>query len=181
MTTTTAPSKPAAKKLGFSLTEVMVATSVGSIIIAAALSSLVFIAKSSVGTINYNEMNSMARMAAQTFGSDMRMVKEVTNCSPTSISARLPNYDVTYTYDAGQGTLTRTVNGQSRVLLRDAVTFDLQFYKMSSKPEGEVTSSPLEVKKVQLVAHMRRKALSLEQNDHIISSRFVLRNKAVTN
>lgn len=168
-------------KRGFTLTEVLVTLTLSGMVLAASTGSLLFLAKSSRGMGNYQEMNLASRFTLEEFASDARMTVDVVTATTTTVSLEVYNSlgtttSVSYAYDAAAGTFTRTVDGVTKVLLEDVEELELKYFTLRRDP----TTTPLEVKEIQLQAVMRRNALSIANTNEIISARFMMRNRAVS-
>lgn len=191
MTFTTARSNrlgKRAKRSGFTLVEVMVALTIGVMVLGIASGSLVFLARSSVAASNYQNMGTSGRKALEYFSSDARMTSDVLGIAVYSGSKRayatvLQVYKegggtetIRYTYDSSGGTFTRVSPSGSTTLLSGVQRLFLTFYDIN----GNETDDLLAAKEVQLSAKMERKALTLDNTDEIISARFMMRNRIVS-
>ena len=168
-------------KRGFTLAEVLVTLTLSGVVLAASTGSLLFLAKSSRGMTNYQEMNLASRFTLEEFASDARMTVNVVSASSTAVALEVYNSvgsttNVTYAYNAGAGTFTRTVGGATQVLLEDVEELELNYFTLRRDP----TTTPLEIKEIQLQAVMKRNALSIANTNEIISARFMMRNRAVS-
>ncbi len=180
MTTTTDRSK-LRRKRGFSLAEVLVATAVGGIVLAASTGSLLFLSKSTAGFGNYQEMNMTSRFALEIFASDARMTVDVNSASATTVSLQVYNAaggedTIVYAFDQANGRFTRLKDGVTDVLLDDVQEVDLSYFTLRRVE----TTMPLEIKEIQLIATMRRSVLSIFNTNEIISARFMMRNRSVS-
>lgn len=178
-----APPSLAADRRGFTLAEVLIALTLCGIVLAISSGSLLFLSKSTAGLGNYQEMNMTSRFALEAFASDARMTVDVNFATPSSVSLDVYNSTggedtVVYDYDATAGTFSRTADGKTKVLLEDVERLSLTYFTLL--PDVQATK-PLEVKKIQLQAEMRRSALSVKNTNEIISARFMMRNRAVSN
>lgn len=121
---------------GFSFVELMVAMSITMVVIAALLSSYIFLGRNLVRYSNQQQLEAQSRRALQLLGQDVRMAQDV-SCAGTvpynpndaswqtmptanqvTLYLSVPNgtnppynYTVKYTYDANARTLTRTISG----------------------------------------------------------------------
>lgn len=173
--------------------EVLVAASLTGIVLSASIGSLLFLAKSTKGVGNYQEMNMESRFALEDFGSDARMTAEVNAAGTTALS--LDVYDSTggisriiYQYNADTMSMTRTVGGISSdpfdtvgantvdTVLEDVVSLSFIYYDLHGNP----TTNVLSVKEVQIQAEMQRNVLKITNTNEIISARFMMRNRAVS-
>lgn len=180
------------ERSGFSLVEVLIALSIAVVMLVTVYATVISMAKGSESMINYAEMNAQTRFALEQFGRDARMASGVDSASPTAI--RLERefsgtlYDVEYVYSGAGGTFRRTVydEGTSNVaglsdadavLLFGVHQLTLNYYTLRNDP----TTNPVEIKHVQMEALMQRSVLSTTNSNDIISTRFMMRNRDVSN
>lgn len=177
------------RRSGFTLVEVMIALSLGVIVLGIATGSLVFLARSSVAAGNYQNMGISGRKALEYFASDARMTDDVVGIAVFSgtkraystvlsvYNASKTTEEISYVYNQSAGTFMRyDASGTGTVLLNGVQRLFLTFYDIN----GNETVDPLAAKEVQLSAKMERKALALDNTDEIISARFMMRNRVVS-
>ena len=121
-----------AAKGGYTLAEVIIATSLTALIVGGLTSTFMFLMKSSVGIGNYVDMNVQSRMGLERFGREARMATSVRDMSAISfhIWVDTPSgiMDVTYAYDAQNKTLTRTlVGGPALPILHDVTNLTFRY------------------------------------------------------
>ncbi len=169
----------------FTLAEVLVTLTLSGIVLAISVGSLLFLAKTTKGLGNYQEMNLSSRFTLEDFGSDARMTVDVNSATASAVS--LDVYDATggistvvYSYDADAGTFSRTTGGVTRVVLKDVQSLELVYFNLSGVKDTDGTINPLEVKEIQLQAEMQRDIMSIKNTNEIISARFMMRNRAVS-
>lgn len=177
---------------GFTLVEVIVAMTIGVFILASSYATIMSLAKGSESMINFSEMNGQTRTALELFGRDSRMARDVE--SATANTVRLERsisgtvYDVVYAYVPTAGTFTRTVYEDdtttiaglpdaNKTLLFDVDELALTYYTL----RHDETVKPISIKHVQLEAKLERKVLNIANTNYIISARFMMRNKDVSN
>ena len=169
------------RRKGFTLVEILIVVTLGSMIMAGVTSSYIFLFKSSIGMGNYVDMNQQSRFAMELFGRDVRNASEVYTMTSSVLSIEVPSTTssntVTYAYNAEAKTLTRTVGGVSRSILTDVNSLIFTYYNL----KNVVAAGTVEAKKVQIEVEMIRKILTLENTNHVISSRYMMRNRRVTN
>jgi Tfp pilus assembly protein PilW len=91
---------------GFSLSEVMIASALGTIVMAGVMSSFLMLSRSGARLVNYNTVSVESRRALEEFGQDVRMASNVIWNGTDSITLTVPgNYtatsnQVTYAYDS---------------------------------------------------------------------------------
>lgn len=177
----------------FSLIEVMVAASLGALIMGAVLSTFLFIGRSTVNMRNYTDMETQSRNAMETFAQDVRMASDVNWLSSTSLAltAKDSGADVvyTYTYSSGAKTLTRQrtapTTGAADVLVTDVKSLTFTAYQIDTVSVS-LAGLPSVVankatKQVQLSIETERTNPTLAiSTNKVISARFILRNKLRT-
>lgn len=173
------------RKRGFSLVELMVGMGLATLVLGISTGSLLFLSKSTAGFGNYQQMNMTSRLALDTFASVARMTVDVNSVSDSGCSLEVYNATggmdtVVYQFEANSGEFSRSVNGGAADVILENVEFlDLDYFNI--KPTNNATTIPLEVKEIQLQATLRRNVLSVGNTNEIISARFMMRNRAVSN
>jgi prepilin-type N-terminal cleavage/methylation domain-containing protein len=106
---------------GFTLVEVMIAASLGSLVFAAVISLTLFGTRSSIAIVNYSDLDSKSRYALDVLGREIRNATAVTSIQTNypSCSITLTNVDegatVLLAYDANARTVTIDKTGQPTV------------------------------------------------------------------
>lgn len=167
---------------GFSLVEVMVATSLGMLVAGAIFSSFLFVARSSVSIINYAEMNSESRSGLEIFGRDIRSARAISSGFSTTgfTITRFDGNTVRYVYrstDTAKPLVRISSSGDETVIMEGVEDLNFFYYNL----QGMEATVPLEVKQIQLQLKLIRKTISLDNTDRVVSARFILRNKKVSN
>ncbi len=186
------------KRTGFTIVELMMAVSISAFVLTSVYASLINLAKGSEGMINYSEMNNQSRLALEMLGRDTRMAREVEMATETQVMLEREIqgtvYDVLYTYLPQTGTFSRTIfvdddkvnpdektvasiQGARTVYLYDVEKINLKYYNFRQSE----TRNPREIKHVQIDGLMERSVLNLRNTNYVISARFMMRNKDVTN
>lgn len=172
---------------GFTMVELMVAATLGTIIMAAVMSAFLFIGRSSIMLRNYADLETQARNAMETFAQDVRMSSAVTWASETAVtmSVRSGGADlpVRYVYDGSARTFSRTFNGTTTVLISNIRSFAFSAYSIDTEPVSLASpnaATNTATKQIQIAMETERinPVLALTTNK-VISARFVLRNKRV--
>lgn len=184
MTTTIARSKdvrPGGTR-GFTLTEVMVAMSLGLMISAAVLSSFGFIGRSSLGIAHYSNMNSESRNGLEHFARDVRAAQGISGFSETNLTLHVPDSggirQTTYRYNTDTKAFERVNDaGDVEKLMSHVEEFIFRRYNVLQSE----ASNDLETKQIQLQLKMVRPVLQRETSDKVISARYIMRNKRVSN
>jgi hypothetical protein len=126
---------------GASLVELLMAVGVGSIV-ATVLAAFTYTGAVNVARmLNYADMATASQSTADQLTRDARCANRVTSATATTLV--LEDADgaaLTYAYDVGQRTLTRTKNGVPRVLLQGCEVFTFTLGKRN--PGGAFESFP---------------------------------------
>ncbi len=168
---------------GFSLVEVMVAMTLLSLIISVGLTALTFISQSSASLTNYSVMSSQSRHALEEIARDIRMGYKVNSATTNKLDFNIygkagTTSNIVYEYSADEDKLFRTENsGTKEEMMDDLTTFKFNFYNLRK----EATTAPISIKEVQVEGVMRKKALLRTNTNYIISARFMMRNRTVSN
>ena len=122
------------------LVEVLIATGVGSIVLAAVMTLSLFSARSFAALGNYVDLDIKSRTALDTMSSDIRQADKLTSASSTQLKFQItdPNNgavnSLIYDYSPTAQTLTRTLGARSSVLLSNCTS--LQFSIFQRNPIG---------------------------------------------
>lgn len=190
---------------GFTLSEVIVATGISALLLGAILSTFVFMARSGVNLVHYNEMEAQARQSLQIFAQDVRSARDIVwndterASGGYSITLTLPGitsnsdeFFVTYYFDpsttgpTARAFCRKTGGADSTatpaILVSNISRFALERYKTgvsSARPiEERRAVNNLETKQLQLTLTAARERATVATSTHIVlSARFVLRNK----
>lgn len=184
----------------FSLVELMIAASLSAIIMAAVLSSVVAITKSSLRLADYSRMESETMRALEMLARDIRMSQSITTDVPAatdwrtrfrlpggpeirmqSITLTIPNSTNTSTstvvYAFSGSTFTRTTGGVTTTLISDVESSSAKFvpYNLSQV----MGASDLETQQILVYMTITPNSLGnyVSATKRVISARFVLRNK----
>lgn len=179
-------SEPARSRRAFTLVEVLVSVTLASMLSLAAITSFLFTLRGERSLANYGEMNARARMVLEQMGQDFRMAGDVPagSFNSSSVLIKLPTdpsaatwQDVTWSYDATAGTVSRTVGGTSTVLASDVTSFVFTYYNTA----GVAPGNDIELKQVQVSMRLLRRVQSATTSEFITSAQFTLRAKSTTN
>ena len=184
MTTSTIHSKAGWR--GFTLVEVMIGATLGTMILAGILSTFLMLGRSGANIANYSMMESQSRRALEEFSQDLRMASAITWNSTESITITVPNnYPltlgvVTYAYDSASGVFVRSpadstsAAGTRRVLIRNLVSFRYARFDRIDNPATQDTTT----KRIQLSMTARTTTTTVAGASNIIlSASYILRNK----
>jgi len=193
MTTIThSPSAPESSlRRGFTLVELMISAALSGFLLLAVLTSFLFLGRTGANMQNYTDMEIQARRAIETFAEDVRMAKDATWNSNTSLTLTVVTSSGTtdtrtYNYDATAGTFSRTAGTSTRTLVTGIATFSFTAYKINTATIDLTDSSILSTaggltKQIQISLRAVRNTRTVaDATNSVISARFILRNKRVT-
>jgi hypothetical protein len=182
MTITTAHNRRSSRA-GFSLPEIMVTSLIVFMVFAALFSSWGFIARSSMGIANYTDMNSGGRRGLDIFARDVRMARDISDLAPigqskgTAMTLNMGDGNVVrYEYRPQQRSFIRILNGEEQVLFREVDNLVLSRYNLLRSP----ALTDMETKQIQLELLMVKSVLSRDTSKKIVSARYIMRNKKVS-
>lgn len=177
---------------GFTLAEVMIAGSVGTLVLAGVLSSFLMITRSSQRLYFYNGMEAESRRTLEEFAQDVRMASDSVYNSASSVTLTVPdNYTANgnqVTYAFGSVTLNsvtyancfyrRPGNASSTatptILIRNVTDCAFNRYDVL----GNATSLDSATKRIELALHVSSTRSTLvAATDNIVSATYLLRNK----
>jgi len=171
------------QRRGFTLVEIIITMSLLAIIIAGGLSAITTISQGSTALSNYSIMSTNGRQALEIIARDIRMGYDVNKATLTKLDFDVygkkgTNNNIVYEYDAGRDVLLKTVDGGlSEIIIEDLSAFSFNYYNLRRIS----TTAPISIKEVQVEGILKRNSLSVSNTNHIISARFMMRNRAVSN
>ena len=185
----------------FTLTEVIITSTLTGIVVAAILSTFLMMGRTGANIRNYTELEAQARKALEVFARDVRMAGNVswnggspsdaTNVTLALPNATLPasNTEITYFWDTDSTSATYRCfcrkagaydsTNVPTVLVRNVTVFHIYGFKIGG---GTTTATnALDTKQVQLnLTASRTSTTVVTATDLVLSARFILRNKSVT-
>lgn len=185
-------SSPARCAAGFTLVEVLISTSLSAIVLAGVMSAFLFLSRSGVQAVYYNDMQRDVRNALEKFTGDLRMTSAIAWNGSQSITLTVPNNytstsnQVTYAYDSSSSgdtagcfyyaPGTAAANGTRTVLARNVVSFSFARY---DRLDAAATTNNT-TKRIQVTFTLRTTRTTLAgATDQTVSSSTILRNKPV--
>lgn len=192
ITSTPRPEPRARRRAGFTLVEVMIATTIGSFVLAGVLSAFIFIARSGFRASSYSELEAQMRRGLETFARDARNASDVRWHDAQSVTLTVNGRPFTYAYDADPASATYQcfyrVAGDSAaapsrtVLIRHlAGDFAFQRYKLEQAAVRDNTAAnDRETKQLQVSLRATRTSTATAgAGQTVLSARYLLRNKRV--
>lgn len=168
---------------GFTLTEILVATSLSMIVFAAIFSAYLFLGRNLTRLVNVQRQENESRRTLRTFTQDVSAAIRLTTATSSQITLIRPTSGgtttVTYTYSSGNGTLTRTEGGNVQTLVSEisSGSFAFTFYNES----GTTVSTLQSIKSVEMSfsTTFGSSLAGTRATYRTVSPRIVLRNKPV--
>jgi Tfp pilus assembly protein PilW len=178
---------------GFTVAEVLVATSLGALILAGVMSALLMFCRSGLRIADYESMESEATKALELIARDIRMAQSIQTDAPSvvnaanratisSIKLTVPNSAntstsvVEYKFTTAN-TLVRIAGGNTTVLVKDLQAGSAQF--AASNLNSEAAANDYETNQIKMVMTVKpsTKGNYVETTKRVLSARFVLRNR----
>ncbi len=169
----------------FTLVEMMVAVAVGSLLLAALATLYVFSMRSFAAMANYSDLNNSSRYASDIISRDIRSCMKVVSATTIKLELNEPDDttgNTTYNYDEVACTLSRTKNGETKVLLSgvDSLSFTL-YQRPLVGATYEQLLTVVTASDAKLIAFQwscsRRLVGSLNNSENIEAAMVELRNK----
>lgn len=187
MTTITANSREGALRRaatrGVTLVELVVGMSISAVVMAAIFGSFNFLARSSLLTVSYAEMDLQARVGLETLARDVRMASDIQNVTANGMTLVVPNLASPVRYDfvpAKQSFYRNYGQPGEKRLISGIDQFVLKLYSINRDALGQPleTTNLSEVKQLQIqLREVRAGAARATVTNNVISARYVLRNK----
>jgi prepilin-type N-terminal cleavage/methylation domain-containing protein len=183
MTITTAASERThRRKRGFTLVELIVTMSLASLVLAGVFASVIFVTRSCLATTDYAGMDGEARESLEVFARDARMASGVSDFSSTGVSLHVPTATgtsvVSYRYVPEDQTFYQAYGTPAQKALVTGVD---QFALRGYDSVHGSTMRPVATKQIQLeLRAIRTGPAKLFASNNVISARYVLRNKVVS-
>lgn len=168
---------------GFTLVEIMVATTLLGVVFAGVLAAYVFLGRNLTRLVNLQQQEVESRRTLRTFTQDLSAAIDLSTATSASVVFRKPVSSgiatVSYVYSSGAGTLVRTEpypGGASQTLLRGLTSFAISYY---SEAGTAVSDSPVSVKAMEIAftTSVGTSASGTAAQYKSVSPRVLLRNK----
>jgi Tfp pilus assembly protein PilW len=192
-------SRPRRAAAGFTLTEVIIAATLSTIMLAGILSAFLMIGRTGFLASSYSELEAETRRGLDLFGQDVRKATNVRWNSSQNVTLTLPTStnattQVTYAYDSARTGDTaqcfyRVVGDAAstlprRILIHNVASdFTFRRYKLEQTGVTDNSASnDTETKQLEVVLRATRTGSTVvAANQSALSARYVLRNKRVAN
>lgn len=152
------PLRPRSDPAGFTLIEVMISMSLALIVMAAMMSTFLYLGRNLNRLANQHRLESAGRLTLSQFARDARQAEAASSVAdasdpttkPTDSAVKFWNIatpgggvtNVSYTYNSAGRTLTRSdsASGTSKVVLEHIQYFDLNYFNASGLPSPSTTA-----------------------------------------
>ena len=169
------------RKRGFTLVELIIAVSISSTLLYGTTSSYIFLLKSSMSIGQYVEQNNQDRLGLELFGRDMRMAENVTTATSSQVIVDIPTETgtrtVEYIYQPGAKRFVRIEGTWEKTIFENVGALSLSYFNIV----GNATTNIAEVKKVQFEVLKESQVLQIEKTSTLISAKYMMRNREVSN
>lgn len=175
------------------MVELIVSSGLLGMVLVSIVSTFMVFAAGSKGVAAYTEMSAQSRKALELFGRDLRAAEDVNKADQHNLSVDIPDnefYDgqtIEYVYDQDVGIFSRVEYDKdgnltsNEVLLDGVEQFMFGFYDpLGQELDYAQASLLLSIKSVQIDSEMIRDVSRTEASDYIISARFMMRNRPLT-
>jgi prepilin-type N-terminal cleavage/methylation domain-containing protein len=168
---------------GFTLVEMMVGVAIGCLLLAALATLYVFSMRSFAAMANYSDLNQKSRYASDIVTRDIRSAMSVVSASATQLELDEPDGKTTYIYDDVNGTLSRTKNGETKVLLSGVGSLSFTLYQRpffgATYEQFTTAATPAYAKLVAFQWSCSRRLVgSLNNSESLEAAMVELRNQA---
>jgi prepilin-type N-terminal cleavage/methylation domain-containing protein len=176
---------------GFTLSEVLIATAIGGILLTAVLAANLHVARSSLRGARYAELEPQIRRGLETIGTDLRVASGLVLNGPSDITLTVPDSSgattqVTYAWTSASSSFFRVAGGNSTIttgriyLIRDLPTANdgtsgVTFERLNNL--GAAATTDLATKQIRIRVTAARGLGSGAAATRYESAAFMLRNK----
>lgn len=166
----------------------MVGATLSGVVLAAVMSTFLFLGRSGVNLQNYSDMEAQTRRALEMFSADVRQASSVHWTTRDHLTLRVNSQDVAYAYSALNGTFERTDAAGTRVLVTRVTrgsfafrAFNVRGLELTLASTAELISAGVNTKQLQVtLATSRSSPTAVAASNTVLSARYILRNKKVT-
>lgn len=173
-------------RAGWTIVEMMVALSCGTIILAAFVATTVMVSNTMVSVGNYNDLNKMSRQTLDWFSRDVRNASSVSDASTSTMLILTNSYSGTkiiqYVWD-GSNVLSRTESTSTTTnttsMLTNCEVFSMSFYQRNPTNNFSFVTSaiPAQIKLISVSWRCSRTVLGSKLNtESVQTANVVMRN-----
>jgi hypothetical protein len=166
----------------------MVSATIASFILAAVITTFLFMGRSGANVQHYSDMEGQARKALEVFAEDVRQASAIAFTSNQNVLLTVNGTGIRYSYASNTLTRTNTSSGVAVNLMTGISSFEFIAYKLSDPTNplalttaAELTTAGKQTKQLQISLEARRQSTTVvAATNTVLSARFILRNKKVT-
>ncbi len=166
----------------------MVGATLASFILAAVLSSFLFLGRSGANLRNYSDMESQSRKALEQFAEDVRQASAISWTSNVNLTLTVNSASIAYYYDSASGNFYRRTSTATTALISGITsgTFVFKPYNVAGNllpltSAAELTAAGSSTKQLQISLEASRTTRTVASATNLVlSARYILRNKIVT-
>jgi prepilin-type N-terminal cleavage/methylation domain-containing protein len=183
MTTTTVHStkQPKGRQSAFTLTELLIVMTLSVLLSGVVFASFGFVLRSGVALANYSDMTSEGRRGLEVFARDVRTAQDITQFDQNSMTLQVPQPGggidlINYRFNEEERRFERVIDGEVQVLMNDVRQFFFRRFNVLQQP----ANNNLETKQIQLELSMVKEVIGRDTSERVVSARYIMRNKQVT-
>jgi prepilin-type N-terminal cleavage/methylation domain-containing protein len=170
--------KETSRRSGWTLVEMLIAVTAGSIVLLAVAQLTLFTAKSFVALGNYDALDQSSQNALDILSKDIRQTQALTSFSTNQLVFK--DWDgsvISFTWDPNARTFTRTKGGQSKVLLQqcDFLSFSMYQRVCSNNFVWNTTTDPKLAKLIALNWKCSRQIFQRKVNTESVQTATIVR------
>lgn len=182
-----------ASRKAYTLVELMISSGLLAMVLVSIVGTFMVFARGAKGVAAYTEMSQQSRKALELFARDLRAAEDVTKADQYNLYIDIPETvyyggeSVQYVFDKDFGIFSRVEYDKdgklnsNDVLLDGVEQFMFGFYDpLGQRLDYSQESLLLSVKSVQIDSEMVRDVSQTDATDYIISARFMMRNRPLT-
>lgn len=184
------PRRSSRSEGGFTLVELLIGATLSAAVMAAVLSSYIYVGRQLARLANQQILETEGRRTLANFSRDVRLASGISGTpSATGVTLSQPTSTgtttVAYSYNSGAGTLTRTpASGTAQVLLRNINTngLTIRYYDTSNNPYTTYTDYLSGIKQISLEFSTQLGTANNGTQTNIYevaSNRLILRNRSL--
>jgi prepilin-type N-terminal cleavage/methylation domain-containing protein len=170
------------RRRGFTLVEIMVATSISAIVFAGILAAYLFVGRNLTRLVNIQHQEVESRRTLRLVTQDVSAAIQLTTATSSQLNLTKPTSGgtttVSYSYSSANGTLSRTDSVGTQTLLSGLTDFTITYYNEGGTAVSSNTQSVKAVE-VSFTSAAGTANIGTRASYTTVSPRVLLRNKAV--